>query len=105
MAFLKDRLSGEGDVMRHLASKGYRLGYEQDPRAEFVFGVSNLAVDLRNGMRICKLVELLSGECCAAPGHTFHAEHRSAFDRRIGPHWLSYELSSVRWSYRWCNSK
>lgn len=50
--------------MRHLASNGYRLAYEQDPRAEFVFGVTNLALDLRNGMRLCKLIELLCGEIC-----------------------------------------
>lgn len=53
---------GEGDVMRHLASNGYRLFYEQDPRAELAYGVDNLAIDLRDGLRLCKLVEVLSGE-------------------------------------------
>lgn len=60
--FLKDRLHGEGDTMRHLASKGFRLSYEQDPRREYDYGVHNLAVDLRNGLRLSKLVELLTGK-------------------------------------------
>lgn len=59
--FLKDRLHGEGDTMRHLASKGFRLGYEQDPRKEYNYGVQNLAVDLRNGLRLSKLMELVTG--------------------------------------------
>lgn len=53
---------GEGDIMRHLASNGYRLFYEQDPRAELAFGVENLAIDLRDGLRLCRLVEVLSGK-------------------------------------------
>lgn len=60
-SFLKDRLYGEGDTMRHLASKGFRLSYEQDPRREYDFRIQTLAVDLRNGMRLCKLVESLTG--------------------------------------------
>ena len=62
VTFLKDRLFGEGNVVRHLASKGYRVEYEQDPRKEFDFSVTNIAVDLRSGLRICKLVEVLTGE-------------------------------------------
>ncbi len=57
--FLRDRLHGEGDTMRHLSSKGFRLRYEQDPRKEYNYGILNLAVDLRNGLRLSKLVELL----------------------------------------------
>jgi abnormal spindle-like microcephaly-associated protein len=60
-AFLKERLYGQGDTMRSLASKGFHLLHEQDPRREFEFGVANLAVDLRDGMRLCKLVEVLTG--------------------------------------------
>ena len=66
---------GEGDIMRHLASNGYRLTYEQDPRAEFNFGVTNLALDLRNGMRLCKLIELLSGTSATLSQLT----HRKSF--------------------------
>ncbi len=47
--------------MRHLASMGYRLGYEQDPRTEFDFIISNMATDLRSGVRLLRAAELLTG--------------------------------------------
>ena len=59
--FLRDRMHGEGDTMRHLASKGFRVYYDQDPRKEYDYGVQTLAVDLRNGLRLSKLIELLTG--------------------------------------------
>ena len=52
---------GEGDVLRHLGQLGYRLSHEQDPLAEFDFALTNLAVDLRDGLRLCKVTELLTG--------------------------------------------
>lgn len=59
--FLRGRMHGEGDVMRHLTSLGLRLGYEQDPRTEFDFALSSLAIDLRSGVRLLRLTELLTG--------------------------------------------
>ncbi len=61
-AFLSKRLAGEGDVLRHLAKAGYRVQYDQHPRREVAFVVTNLAVDLRDGVRLCRLAELLTGE-------------------------------------------
>ena len=54
-------MHGEGDTMRHLASMGYRLFYEQDPRTEFDFTVGNMSVDLRSGIRLLRAAELLTG--------------------------------------------
>jgi hypothetical protein len=59
--FLRERMHGEGNTMRHLASMGYRLGYVQDPRTEFDFIISNMATDLRSGVRLLRAVELLTG--------------------------------------------
>jgi hypothetical protein len=59
--FLRGRMRGEGDVMRHLGALGFRLRYEQDPRTEFDFGVANLGTDLRSGVRLLRLAELLTG--------------------------------------------
>ena len=59
--FLRGRMHGEGDTMRHLASMGFRLKYEQDPRTEFDFAVANLGVDLRSGVRLLRMAELLAG--------------------------------------------
>ncbi len=47
--------------MRHLASMGFRLAYEQDPRTEFDFAVGNLGLDLRSGVRLLRVAELLTG--------------------------------------------
>jgi len=65
--FLRGRLRGEGDTARHLAAAGFRPAYEQDPRAEFDFGVTALAVDLRRRAArapppACAL--LAPGWCC-----------------------------------------
>ena len=62
VALLEGRMHGEGAVMRHLASLGYRLQHEQSALHEFDFSVGCLAVDLRDGIRLCKLMELLAGE-------------------------------------------
>lgn len=59
--FLRGRMRGEGDFMRHLASMGFRLRYEQDPRTEFDCAVACIGVDLRSGVRLLHLAELLTG--------------------------------------------
>jgi abnormal spindle-like microcephaly-associated protein len=59
--FLHNRLQGEGDLLRHLELAGYRLDYQQHPLLEYPFTVSSLAVDLRDGLRVCRLAELLTG--------------------------------------------
>lgn len=68
--------AGEGDTARHLAGAGFRPAYEQDPRTEFDFGVAALAVDLRSGVRLLRMAELLTGaRGLVAAGH-FPAERR-----------------------------
>ncbi|CAL8472299.1 g11841 [Coccomyxa elongata] len=75
--FLRGRMHGEGDVMRHLASLGLRLGYEQDPRTEFDFALGSLAVDLRSGIRLLRLTELLTGDAGLVQSCHFPAERRA----------------------------
>jgi abnormal spindle-like microcephaly-associated protein len=64
--FLQSRLVGEGNVLRHLELLGYRLSYSQGALMEYPFAITNLAVDLRDGLRLIKVAEVLTG----------------------GPHWL-----------------
>ena len=52
---------GEGDLMRHLAQLTYKLVYCQDPLAEFDFSVVDMATELQDGLRLCKLAEALTG--------------------------------------------
>lgn len=61
VTLLEGRLHGEGQVLRRLASLGYRLAHEQSALHEFDFSVGCLAADLRDGIRLCKVVEVLAG--------------------------------------------
>ncbi|XP_072919609.1 abnormal spindle-like microcephaly-associated protein [Hemitrygon akajei] len=60
LAFSRDFLSGEGDICRHLGFLGLTVSHCQMPLHEFNFAVTNLAVDLRCGIRLVRAVELLT---------------------------------------------
>uniref|UniRef100_A0A4W3K566 Assembly factor for spindle microtubules n=1 Tax=Callorhinchus milii TaxID=7868 RepID=A0A4W3K566_CALMI len=60
LAFSRDFLSGEGDLCRHLSYMGLTVSHFQTPLHEFNFAITNLAVDLRCGVRIVRAVELLT---------------------------------------------
>lgn len=48
-----------GDPIRALSHIGYNVTHEQYPLQEYAYRVDNLAVDLRDGVRLTRLVELL----------------------------------------------
>ncbi|KAI8595971.1 hypothetical protein EDD21DRAFT_20184 [Dissophora ornata] len=54
----KNYLLGEGDIIRHLLFMGYSVLHVQAPLDEFDYTVKNLAVDLRDGVRLCRLIDL-----------------------------------------------
>ena len=58
---LDGRLAGEGSLARHLRQIGYELQHSQTPRAEFDYSLQHLSVDLRDGIRLCKLAEGVTG--------------------------------------------
>ena len=59
LSFCKEFLRGEGDFIRHLGLMGYNVMFEQSYTDEYDYTVSNLAVDLRDGVRLTRLVEVL----------------------------------------------
>ncbi|XP_076010558.1 abnormal spindle-like microcephaly-associated protein [Genypterus blacodes] len=59
LAFSRDFLSGEGILPRHLGYLGLPVSHVQAPLAEFNFAVKNLAVDLKCGIRLVRVMELL----------------------------------------------
>ncbi|XP_068599542.1 abnormal spindle-like microcephaly-associated protein [Brachionichthys hirsutus] len=59
LAFSRDFLSGEGILSRHLGYLGLPVSHVQRPLDEFDFAVKNLAVDLRCGVRLVRVMELL----------------------------------------------
>jgi abnormal spindle-like microcephaly-associated protein len=60
--FFHDVLSGGGDIMRQLRHIDYQVQHEQTPLAEYPFTVTNLSKDLKDGIRLCKLVEVLTND-------------------------------------------
>ncbi|EDV27588.1 uncharacterized protein TRIADDRAFT_53434 [Trichoplax adhaerens] len=58
----REYLRGEGDIIRHLGQFGYNVTHVQTPLDEYNYAVTNLAVDLRDGVRLARLIELFSRE-------------------------------------------
>ena len=58
----RDFLSGEGNFMKHLHHMGLDVTYQQKFIDEYDFSVTNLAVDLRDGIRLCRMTEILVGD-------------------------------------------
>lgn len=50
-----------GDVVKPLRHINYNLESTQDPLSEFDFTINNIAVDLRDGVRLSRVVEVLRG--------------------------------------------
>ncbi|KAA8589418.1 hypothetical protein FQN60_012783 [Etheostoma spectabile] len=62
LAFSRDFLSGEGILPRHLGYLGLPVSHAQTPLDEFNFAVKNLTVDLKCGIRLVRVMELLIQE-------------------------------------------
>jgi len=60
LAFSRHFLSGEGNFIKHLARVGLKVCYKQEPIDEVDFTVSNLAIDLRDGVRLARMAEILT---------------------------------------------
>ncbi|KAK4439325.1 protein abnormal spindle [Sesamum alatum] len=54
-----DVMHGEGNVIAHLVIVGYKVTYQQNPLIEYDFKVTDLFEDLRDGVRLCRAIELL----------------------------------------------
>ncbi|XP_047443910.1 abnormal spindle-like microcephaly-associated protein [Mugil cephalus] len=67
LAFSRDFLSGEGILPRHLGYLGLAVSHVQTPLDEFNFAVKNLAVDLKCGIRLVRVMELLVQDWSLSP--------------------------------------
>ena len=61
ISFCRDFLASEGDITKHLSRVGLKVAYSQDPMDEINLRITNFAVDLRDGIRLAKLAEVLMG--------------------------------------------
>ena len=53
-------LASEGDIIKHLSRVGLKVFYVQKPIDEIDFLIHNLASDIRDGVRLARMTELLS---------------------------------------------
>ncbi|XP_042887718.1 abnormal spindle-like microcephaly-associated protein homolog isoform X2 [Penaeus japonicus] len=60
IAFAREFLSGVGDITKHLGYLGYNVTHKQTILEEFDYAVKNLAVDLRCGIRLTRVMEMLT---------------------------------------------
>eukprot|EP00939_MAST-03C_sp_MAST-3C-sp1_P005132 g5132.t1 len=58
--FGKEVLHGEGNVMKHLSGLGYDLNYKQTWMDEQVFRIGSVRTDLRDGIRLSRIAEILT---------------------------------------------
>lgn len=65
------------DVERYLRRFGYSVSYIQSPRLCVHLGVENLSVDLRDGVRLCRLADVLCAEHDHALKPRYPASKRS----------------------------
>ncbi|XP_047067643.1 abnormal spindle-like microcephaly-associated protein homolog [Lolium rigidum] len=56
---LAEAMHGEGDLLMHLSTMGYKLNYEQLALSEYDFTIRNLFEDLQDGIILCRVVQLL----------------------------------------------
>lgn len=57
--FCKEVIHAIGDITKYLKHLGYVVAYQQTFLDEFDFAVTNLGVDLRDGVRLTKTVEII----------------------------------------------
>ena len=60
IALCRDFLAQEGDVIKHLARIGLKVFYKQEAVDEIEYAIDNLAVDIRDGVRLARMTEILS---------------------------------------------
>lgn len=61
LSFSRELLSGIGDVTRLLRGYDYVLTYRQIYIEEYDYAVMNIRHDLRDGVRLCRAMELITG--------------------------------------------
>ncbi|ESW25929.1 hypothetical protein PHAVU_003G077600 [Phaseolus vulgaris] len=54
-----DVMHGEGNLLTHLVILGYKLSHQQEPLVEYDFRIGDLFVDLQDGLKLCRAIQLL----------------------------------------------
>ncbi|XP_014235635.1 abnormal spindle-like microcephaly-associated protein homolog [Trichogramma pretiosum] len=62
LTFSRELLSGIGDVTKVLRNYSYVVSYQQSYLDEFDYAVKDLCLDLRDGVRLCRVMELMTAK-------------------------------------------
>lgn len=57
--FTKELIAGIGDITRHLRPLGYVVSHKQSYLDEYIYAVQNIAADIRDGVRLTKVMEII----------------------------------------------
>ncbi|KAJ0177100.1 hypothetical protein K1T71_007109 [Dendrolimus kikuchii] len=57
--FTRDLIAGIGDITKHLRPLGYVVSHKQSYLDEYKYAVQNIAVDIRDGVRLTKVMEII----------------------------------------------
>ncbi|OXU30298.1 hypothetical protein TSAR_016715 [Trichomalopsis sarcophagae] len=64
LTFSRELLSGIGDITKVLRGYNYVVSHKQTFLDEYDYAVVNLCTDLRDGVRLCRVMELITGQRC-----------------------------------------
>ncbi|KAJ6223782.1 hypothetical protein RDWZM_002327 [Blomia tropicalis] len=59
VAFSREYITGVGDITKAVRNSGIQIEHIQNPIEEVNFRVDNLRTDLRDGVRLCRLAEII----------------------------------------------
>lgn len=57
--FTRELIAGIGDITKHLRPLGYVVSHKQSYLDEYKYGVHNIAIDIRDGVRLTKVMEII----------------------------------------------
>jgi hypothetical protein len=72
----REFLRGQGDIVRHLDMMKFTVAFKQTYIDEHRYHISNIKVDLRDGVKLARLVEVLSSTCDISPALRVPANSR-----------------------------
>ncbi|CAG9584485.1 unnamed protein product [Danaus chrysippus] len=57
--FTRELIAGIGDITKHLRPLGYVVSHKQSYLDEYKYAVHNIAIDIRDGVRLTKVMEII----------------------------------------------
>lgn len=89
----RDFLSAEGNIIKHLYRIGLTVSYKQSPVDEIDYTIENLATDLRDGVRLGRMTEILT---CREPKSVVNCLRLPAVSRLQKLYNVGYVLDTLR---------